>query len=84
VAARDLEESVVLWLSTPPKGQLPDKLAERVSYFMSVWSMLWPINRRRLLLDMIKELRWDGKTSTFAIVLNEDWLVGGQGQMAEG
>ena len=84
MVARALEKSVVRWLSAPPKGQLPDRLAERVGRLMSSWSVLWPVNRRRLLEAMIEELRWDGTTSTFTIVLNEDWLAHGQGQTAEG
>jgi hypothetical protein len=80
VAARDLEESVVRWLSAPPEGQLPVFLVERLRHLMSAWSMLWPVNRRRLLQAMIEELRWDGTTSTFTIVLDEDWIVKGHEQ----
>ena len=51
---------------------------------MGQFSLALRVNRRRLLEAMIKELRWDGTTSTFTIVLNEDWLAHGQGQTAEG
>lgn len=83
VAARDLEENVVCWLSEASRDQLPEHVSERLRYLMTAWSMLWQVNRQRLLRALVEELRWDGKTSTFTIVLNEDWIVHGHEREAE-
>ena len=72
------------WLSEPPSDQLPEHAAGRLSYLMSSWPLLWQVNRQRLLRALIEELRWDGKTSTFTIVLNEDRIVKGHGQETDG
>jgi hypothetical protein len=83
VAARDLEDSVVQWLTEPPRDEMPEAIAKRLRDMMSTWSLLWPVNRQRILAAMIEELRWDGAASTFTIALNVDWIMRGQQQDAE-
>jgi len=36
---------------------------------------MWPVFRRRLLLVVLREVRWDGLASSFDLVLDEEAIV---------
>lgn len=42
-----------------------------VAVKFSVWQYLWPSFRRRLLCDLIEEVRWNGREETLDLVLDE-------------
>ena len=72
VSARELEQGVVAWLLEPPGEQVPEDLARRLACLMSGWADMWPVFRQRLLLVVLREVRWDGRSGRFDLLVDEE------------
>ena len=63
----------------PPPG-IPEHVRDVFRYAGSMWEALMIRNRRRALLSLCREVRWDGAQSKVAIVVDEEavanWIEG--------
>ena len=71
VAAQEIEEGVLRWLVHPPP-ELPEDLGTVLARLAPSWDLMWPINRRRLLEEIVQEVRWDGPGGEFGIRFVEE------------
>ncbi len=70
VAATEVERIVYEALNEP-LAQWPDDVKARLREHASIWDGLWPVNRRRALIELFASMTWHRKPERLEVVLNE-------------